>query len=441
MRPGGSPVPDTFTQLLPLAKVLLAFGVMLAGLRLRQPLWLSVLAGGLALALCFHMPLARWAAVAGASALQRETIYLIIILMLILFLSEVLEKSGQTKRLMQAATGFLGNPRLRLAFFPALVGFLPMPGGAVFSAPLVRDMADELGLDRRDTALVNYWFRHLWELCWPLYPGIILTSSLAGVPLARLIVYTCPCILLCMGLGWRFIMRPAVAHLQGAAAEVDAPKDWRAALREGLPMLIAISCGLGFEVGMTLFLPGLPFELGIIAALLLAIACALVQNRVGPAFVAGVLADRELYRLVALVVSVLVFKDVLQDSGAVEELAHVASGPWALLALTLGLPFLVGLISGITVAFVGASFPIILGVLHTQGLGEPAQLLPYLTLGLFAGFTGVMISPLHVCFILSCQFFGADMATAWRRLVAPCGLLLASGLIWFVVLSQLAGGV
>lgn len=429
---------DTLVQLLPLAKVLFAFGVMLAGLRLRQPLWLSVLAGGLALALSFHMPLSAWAQVAALSMFQRETIYLVLILALILFLSEVLEKSGQTKRLMQAATGFLADPKLRLAFFPALVGFLPMPGGAVFSAPLVRDMADELGLARRDTALVNYWFRHLWELCWPLYPGIILTSSLAGVPLARLIVYTSPCILLCMVLGWRFIMRPATAHLAGAQPQANAPRDIRAALYEGLPMLIAICCGLGFEVGMTFLAPDLPFELGIMAALLLAISCALIQNRVGPGFVAGVLRDKELYRLVALVVSVLVFKDVLQASGAVEQLANVASGPGALFALTLCLPFLVGLISGITVAFVGATFPIILGVLHNVGAatGVDIPLLPYLTLGLFAGFTGVMVSPLHVCFILSCQFFGADIGPTWRRLLIPCGLLLGCGIGWFLLLTR-----
>ncbi|GAB6125729.1 DUF401 family protein [Humidesulfovibrio idahonensis] len=431
---------DALVQLLPLAKVLFAFGVMLAGLRLRQPLWLSVLVGGLVLALCFHMPVSEWARVAAMSALQRETTYLILILALILFLSEVLEKSGQTKRLMQAATGFLVDPRLRLAFFPALVGFLPMPGGAVFSAPLVRDMADELGLARRDTALVNYWFRHLWELCWPLYPGIILTSALAGVPLARLIVYTCPCIALCMLLGWRFIMRPAVAHLQNAAPGPRPERDVRAALYQGLPMLIAICCGLGFEVAMTFLAPDLPFELGIMAALLLAIGCSLVQNRVGPGFVAGVLKDRELYKLVALVVSVLVFKDVLQASGAVAQLARVASGPGALFALTLGLPFLVGLISGITVAFVGATFPIILGVLHNLSLaGNPgleAQLLPHLALGLFAGFTGVMVSPLHVCFVLSCQFFGADIASTWRRLLIPCGLLLACGVAWFFALTR-----
>lgn len=432
---------ETLTHMIPLFKVLGAFGVMLLGLRLKKPLWLAVLFGGLVLALMFHMPVADWARIAALSLFQRDTVFLVIILALILFLSEVLDKSGQTARLMRAATGFLRNPRLRLAFFPALVGFLPMPGGAVFSAPLVRDMADGLGLKRRDTALVNYWFRHLWELCWPLYPGIILASSLSGVPLARLIAYTLPCILLCVALGWVFIMRPAVAHLDAGDMRGDparnaggSPRDIRDALWQGLPMLIAICCGLGFEVGMTFLAPDWPFELGIMAALVLAISCSLIQNRVGPGFVAGVLRDKELYKLIALVSAILVFKDVLQASGAVEELAGVASGRGALLAMTVGLPFLVGLISGITVAFVGSTFPILLGVIQTLGL--QSELLPHMALGLFAGFTGVMISPLHVCFILSCEFFGVDVAVAWRRLVAPCALILLFGLGWFALLTR-----
>jgi len=438
--PGMEPcVIDALVPFLPLAKVLGAFGVMLLGLRLRQPLWLSVLAGGLALALMFGLAPLSWLKVSAASVIQRETCFLVVILALILFLSEVLDKSGQTARLMQAASGFLRDPRLRLAFFPALVGFLPMPGGAVFSAPLVRDMADGLGLARRDTALVNYWFRHLWELCWPLYPGIILASALAGVPLARLVLYTLPCIGLCMALGWVFIMRPAVAHLGDAGSPQQAPRDLAAALWNGLPMLVAIVGGLGLEVGMTLCAPGWPFELGIMAALSLAILCALAQNRVGPRFVAGVLRKAELYQLVALVLSTLMFKDVLGASGAVEQLSRVASGPGALFALTLCLPFLVGLISGITVAFVGSTFPIILGILGAAGApADNPQLMPHLVLGLFAGFTGVMVSPLHVCFILSCQFFGVDLAQAWRRLLWPCALLLACGVAWFFVLMRLA---
>lgn len=433
---------DPLLNLLPLAKVLLAFGVMLAGLRLRQPLWLSVLVGGFLMALTFHMGPLRWAETAALSILHRETYFLMLILTLILFLSQVLEQSGQTRRLMRAATSYLTNPRVRLAFFPALVGLLPMPGGAVFSAPMVRDLGSGMGLRKRDAALINYWFRHLWELCWPLYPGIILASVLSGAPLTRLATYTWPCIGVCILLGWIFVMRPAMAAIapapDGGSVETDAPaRDWRALLREGLPMLIAIGGGLGFEMAMTAWLPGLPFELGVVTALVLAIICALIQNRLGPAFTLTVLKNRELYRLIGLVLAIFIFKDVLQEAGAVDQLARSASGPGAVIALAMGLPFLVGLISGITVAFVGATFPIILGVLHNIGAGP--MYMPVLTLALFSGYTGVLVSPLHVCFILSCRCIGADMGQAWRRLIAPCCLFWCFGVVWFLYLARAAG--
>jgi hypothetical protein len=83
------------------------------------------------------------------------------------------------------------------------------------------------------------------------------------------------------------------------------------------------------------------------------------------------------------------------------------------------------MVAGINVAFVGATFPLLLGVLSSLGMQD--QMIPYLVLATFCGFTGVMISPLHICFILTCEYFQCDMARTWRKLVAPCLVFLASG--------------
>ena len=119
---------------------------------------------------------------AGVLALTQEKFhFLIAIVGLILILSDAMERSGQSKRLMNALSGFLRSPRLRLVFFPALIGLLPMPGGAVFSAPMVKTVSEDMRISNSQRAVVNYWFRHVWELVWPLYPGIILTLGLANI--------------------------------------------------------------------------------------------------------------------------------------------------------------------------------------------------------------------------------------------------------------------
>lgn len=423
-----------FFKLAPFAKVLFAFLLMLAGMRFKIGLGLSILIGGLVMGVLFGMaplPIIK----AGALALTQEKFhFLIAIVGLILILSDAMERSGQSKRLMEALSGFLTSPRLRLVFFPALIGLLPMPGGAVFSAPMVKTVSEDMRIRNSDRAVVNYWFRHVWELFWPLYPGIILTVALADIQIVDLIAYTwpgCPVMILA---GWFFYLRPGVLGAQDLVIpNLPVTRSKSEALREGLPLLTAIVGAIGLEMIIAAFFPEIPFELGVVAALLGAVVCVMVQNtQLGLKFLKDVLGKKSLWSMVFVIVSIFVFKDIMQAAGVVEEMASRAGGEAALFASTAFLPFLVGLVAGINVAFVGATFPLLLGVLHSLGMSD--QMIPYLVLATFCGFTGVMISPIHICFILTCEYFRCDLMRTWRKLIGPCLVFLASGVLLFSIL-------
>jgi hypothetical protein len=149
-------------------------------------------------------------------------------------------------------------------------------------------------------------------------------------------------------------------------------------------------------------------------------------------FLVEVLTRKSLRGMLLVVAVIFMFKDVMQAAGVVEAMAAGSSGVPALFAATFFLPFLVGAIAGINVAFVGATFPLLLGLLANLGLQD--KTVAYLVLASFAGFTGVMISPIHICFVLNCQYFVVDPARTWRRLVAPCLLFAVSGglLFWYL---------
>ncbi len=149
-------------------------------------------------------------------------------------------------------------------------------------------------------------------------------------------------------------------------------------------------------------------------------------------FLWTVLVGKSVRSMLFVIVSVFVFKEVMQVAEVVEEMARVAGGDAALFAAAMFLPFLVGMVSGISIAFVGATFPLLLGVLNMLGMQD--QTVPYLILALFSGFTGIMISPIHICLILTCQYFECDLARTWRKLVAPCVILLLSGIGLFFFL-------
>lgn len=425
-----------FFASLPFLKVIAAFVLMLVGMRLRLNLALSILLGGIVMGLFFGM-LPHAIATTGLAALvQEKFLFLAAIVGLIMVLSDGLERSGQSRRLMEALSGYLTSPRLRLVFFPALIGLLPMPGGAIFSAPMVKTMGQDLALPAEDQALINYWFRHVWETAWPLYPGIILTVALAEIPIGTFIAKTWPGVVTMLLVGWFFYLRrlrfPAKGEATGSITNRATP---RVVAREGLPLLIAIVGAVGCETLLARLAPSVPFEWGVIAALLAAVVALMLGNRLGWAFLRQVLGKKSLWQMMLVVAAIFVFKDIMEAAGIVEQMAAAAGGGVALFAAAVFLPFLVGMVAGINVAFVGATFPLLLGLLQNLGLAQ--QMIPYLVLATFAGFTGVMISPIHICFVLTCNYFSTSIARAWRRIVAPCCCFLAVGAGYFFLLRAI----
>lgn len=410
--------------LIPLGKVFLVFTAMLVALRRGVELTLCVVGGSLLLALLFGMGPLEWLAAAGHALTQETLMSLAAVVGLILVLSDILEQSGQGERLMRAASRLIRSDRLRLVFFPALIGLLPMPGGALFSAPMVRSAAAGLPVDPLRQAMLNYWFRHVWELTWPLYPGIILASSLTGIPLPNLILLTWPSLFFSLSLGWWFFLRPGALPLP-QAEKADGPRPWGEAARESLPMLVA----LGGALVLNQLLPG---EWGFILALALSIVTAAVQNRWGVGRVLRRVVHRRTGAMVWLVLTIFIFKQVVEDSGVIEEMGRAASGEAALLATAILLPMLVALICGISMAFVGTTFPLLMGLIGQMGL--EAQRPAWVALGLLSGFTGVLASPLHACLLMTCDYFGVGLDRGVKAVLKPSLLLFLASLLWFAFL-------
>lgn len=426
---------DLLHNLWPLFEIILVFICMLVGIRLRLGVGLSILMGGGILAALTSMGLGKVLKVSAAALLDEKTVFLALIVALIMVLSGLLEKTGQAGRIMNSLTGYLRSPRLRLVFFPALIGLLPMPGGAIFSAPMIQEAANGLDVSGKDKVIINYWFRHVWELAWPLYPGMILAASLCGMSIFEYIGYTFPGSFACIGLGYFFYLRPSVLPManNGSEAAVSANgRDIKLVLKEGLPLIVAIAGAFVFEILLSFFFPGIPFEMGIILALLGAVFCVLSANPGAGVIVRGLLFERRFLDMIFMIVCVFVFKDILGACGVVDELSRLAGGEAALIAAAVFIPFLVGFIAGITLAFVGSAMPLVVGLVQASGMQD--QLPAWAVLCMFCGFAGIMASPLHICFLLTCEYFKVDMVSAWKKVVIPSLVLMLLGVAYFFVL-------
>ncbi len=128
-----------------------------------------------------------------------------------------------------------------------------------------------------------------------------------------------------------------------------------------------------------------------------------------------------------LVAGVIIFKEMLQISGAVDGIANsiTQSGiPYIIIFIIL--PLFIGLITGISVGFVGSTFPLLLHLKETLAYE--------ISIAFISGYIGVLISPLHLCLILTREYFKADMLGIYRKIIPGCLILFFSSLIEFVVL-------
>ena len=413
-----------------LAKIVLTFLSIVVALRVKLPLWIAILAGALVLALLTGLPVSQGAVIPLQTAADADFVILILMIFGILALSGIQGESGQGRRLVQSMERFIRWPRVRLVIFPAMMGFLPMPGGALFSCPMLEEAAHDLPLDPRRKVLINYWFRHIWEVSWPLYPGYVLASSLLGLELSTLLRYTFPLVIIAVATGWFFLMRDIKPP---PATEVYSQAEVRAALRsffyESLPLLVTLLGAVSISPLLSRLAPAIPSQTAFLMAVGLGVGLALFQGRGQLQKPLGqIVFSSGNFRLVLMIYAIFIFKDVINASGIVAQMGAVGESTVLLMLVIIILPFFCGVLTGIMVGYVGACFPIIIGLVAKSGLEE--YTLPLIVVALIAGNAGMMLSPLHVCIIVTLNYFKSTYLTVWRGLLAPLAAQAGLGLVW-----------
>jgi uncharacterized protein len=424
-------------QIPALLRVGAVFVVILFLIRKRVSLENAFFLGALVLSLLFELSPVETAKSMATSMIYPKTLSLAAIVSLILILSRLMELSGQLQRMLKNFEGLISSPRLNLIVFPALIGLLPMPGGAVFSAPMVKELAGTRKLSADRLSFINYWFRHIWEYWWPLYPGVLLATLMSNIDLPVFILFMCPLTISAIGFGY---FQLKTAGICSAGAHPGKKPAWGPFIKDLTPILVVILPGLGMGAGFSWLLPGLAIgkELGLIIALILAIGWVWTANAMTAEQVCREVFNRRLFQMVLLIFAILVFKGVLEDSDAVNVISDelfVLKIPLVLISILL--PFLIGMITGITIAFVGATFPILIPLIHAIQHGH--LMLPYVMLALTCGFIGVLLSPLHLCFILSNQYFATEMRKVYRHLWLPCGGMALISVLYYMILVYAIG--
>ncbi|MBT3311156.1 MAG: DUF401 family protein [Desulfobacterales bacterium] len=416
-------------------KVLIIFVLVVLLIRKKFSLGNTFLVGSITLSLFFGLhPLATIESMI-SSICYPKTISLSIIVTLILILSNSMESSGQMKALLNRFQGLIINKKINIIVFPALIGLLPMPGGAVFSAPMVKAIGNDSNYSPDKLSFINYWFRHIWEYWWPLYPGVLLATLISNLNLTIFMVYMSPVTLIAVYLGFRMLKSDTTSE-SITQTSYQRPPLWPF-LKELLPILIVIFPGLGIGFFLASIYPQLPvsMEIGLITALIASVLWVKYANEMSNQQIWKIIRNPQLLNMVYMIVAILVFKGILEDSKAVDAITkELIALKIHLVVIVVVLPFLIGVITGITIAFVGSAFPILIPLIQTIDPG--GNILHYIMLALISGFAGVILSPVHLCFILSNEYFQTTMGAVYKRLLGPSLVLVVTGIVYFFILHR-----
>jgi integral membrane protein (TIGR00529 family) len=133
--------------------------------------------------------------------------------------------------------------------------------------------------------------------------------------------------------------------------------------------------------------------------------------------------------VVILIAGIMIFQRILQVSGGIEVIPEVFAKlgvhPFIIL---FSIPFFIAMITGISSAAIGIGLPILLPII-VQGEVN----LYYAMLTYTGAFMGVMLSPVHLCLVVTRNYFKSDLNQIYKMLILPLTIITLITLILVTV--------
>src|SRR3989338_1017530 len=386
--------------------IVLSFIVLL--LRRKYRIGIVLLSASALLALLYLMSPQEIILNISAAVTNPITIKLGLSLIMIRVLEMILRENNLLAEMMESSKSLFRNRKLVIISMPMLIGILPSMGGAYFSAPMVNESTKGLKMSQEEKGFINFWFRHPWEYILPLYPGLLLASAVSGVELRTLIIVNLPFAVTMLLTGFFLSMREVKGNVEYISVS-------RQGLSSFIPIILIVLLVMVFKVELHISL--------IILVIGLFIFYRYGVGKILKAFKYGFALD-----VILLVLGVMLFKELMEGTGAVRNLGEFfVSKGIPIMPLLFILPFMSGFLTGITVGSVGSTFPLLLHMLHGSPLGA-------VSFAFASAILGVLLSPVHVCLILTKEYFNADMWVIYKKMLPACAIILIVAAIEYLIL-------
>ena len=326
------------------------------------------------------------------------TIKTVLIVYGVLLLSYIM-RERQIDRMVGGLKHLFKNIKYAILLPPMIIGLMPMPGGAMLPAPIIDEMGSPLKLSQEKKTYINYWFRHIWEYCWPLYPGLILAASIKNISLKSIMYHQFYLTILAFITGLMMIFD--VKNREVNEGKTDVKKGFLSLFHSILPIFIMI---------ILIIVTSIPEEIVVLGVTFIYLIFSRSSFKKKIEFIIKSFSPDS----ILLIIGVMIFKDFLIASSSLNTISEtMSSGGFSILIPLILMPAIIGFLTGINQAYVGIALPILVPFIAEGSSVDFTKL----TLFYAAGFVGVLLSPMHLCLSLTREYFKAKWSNVYRILI------------------------
>ncbi len=331
----------------------------------------------------------------------------------IMLLSQLYKETELIRTMSQDLSHLLRNSKLVVGLLPAVIGLLPVPGGALMSAPLIETEANKLELKKDMKTYVNVWFRHTIFPVYPMSQVLILTAALTGISLASLIIRQIPIVILMVIVGY------LIAFRKGSTIRSDIEKR---SLGPNLKSLLT-----AFSPILTMIFAVAIFRIDVSIAAFIGVAVLLLIARPSLKTLSMPFRNKAIYGVTLAAYGAMLLRNVTIASGASDFIGNmIASGNINEVVLLLTVPAVLGFLVGSPSGGIAISVPMLAGTLSFTP--DTAALL------YTAAYLGYVGAPTHLCLVLTADYFKCPLGGLYKYLIPSLAISFAAAIfVYFLI--------
>lgn len=328
----------------------------------------------------------------------------------IMLLSQLYKETGEITRLSESLSRIVKNPKIVLSVLPAIIGFLPVAGGALMSAPLVDTEADKLKLKQEKKAYVNLWFRHTIFPVYPLSQVLIITAALTATTVPMIILRQIPAVIVMIVIGYSigFWKTSTQNAKEKAKTKSEKNPDLEVFFVSFSPILATIIAAIGLElVGFELAKQGFDVLIATIIGIIVLIAIAKPNLRI---FTIP-LRNKGIYGVTLAAYGAFFLRNTMSAMGISQifQALRTNGNVDIILFLTL-IPAILGFLTGSASGGVAISVSILAGILSSFSPKTAAMVY-------ISAYLGYVIAPTHLCFTFTADYFKCSLGKVYKYVI------------------------